>query len=435
MPETASVEEQVLALLRSGTRNLPGGSVGGYSLPEDCRFVASHGEGPYLFDTAGRRYVDFVAGAGTLMLGHCAPSVTAAIVDQARKGTIFFGSLTESIVALAEELVRAIPCAQMIAFATTGSEATMYAMRLARAYTKRSKILKFEGGYHGNHDYAQIATTPKTQSDYPRGLPDTAGIVPSLVPSLLVAQFNNLDSVEAILKEQAAEIAAVIVEPIQRGIPPAPGFLEGLRDLTKRHGVVLIFDEVVTGFRLAYGGAQEYFGVVPDLATYGKIIGGGLALGAVAGSAEIIVASNPGDRGKDGFVLVNGTQHGNPMAAAAGLAMLRELRVPGFYRELNDRSESFRGQLSDIVARTGLPAVVTGLASLWHVVFAERPPANHADMLRSDLARLRAFDTELIRQGVFVLPGVRRLITAAHDSAALELAANALTRAAEKLRR
>jgi glutamate-1-semialdehyde 2,1-aminomutase len=418
------------ALLKTADLRLPGGTVGGYAMPSDGRLVIDHGEGPYIFDRQGRRYVDYVAGAGTLILGHCHPAVVAAMVAQVQKGTIFFGSLTQHIIELANEMVRAIPCAEMIAFATTGSESTLYAMRLARAHTKRQKILKFEGGYHGNHDYAQIGTAPRAPSNYPFSLPDTAG-TPEVVPeTILVAPYNDLDALAAILREHWRDTAAVIVEPIQRGIPPEPGFLEGLRQLTKQHGVLLIFDEIVTGFRLAYGGAQEYFGVVPDLATYGKIIGGGLALGAVAGPADIILASNPTERGKDGFVLVNGTQHGNSPAAAAGCAMLRELRKPGFYRALNETSATLRAELAEAVKLYELPAVITGIGSLWHIVFADRPPVNHADMIRSDMKRLREFDAALIREGVFVLPGVRRLTTAAHDTETMSLTLSAVKRAA-----
>lgn len=417
-------------LLKTADLRLPGGTVGGYAMPSDGRLVIDHGAGPYIFDSQGRRYVDYVAGAGTHILGHSHPAVVAAMVAQVQKGTIFFGSLTPHIIELANEMVRAIPCAEMVGFATTGSEATLYAMRMARAHTKRQKILKFEGGYHGNHDYAQIGTAPRAPSNYPSGLPDTAG-TPDVVPeTMLVAPYNNLEAVAAILREHWRDTAAVIVEPIQRGILPEPGFLEGLRQLTKQHGILLIFDEIVTGFRLAYGGAQEYFGVVPDLATYGKIIGGGLALGAVAGPTDIIGASNPTERGKDGFVLVNGTQHGNPTAAAAGCAMLREIRKPGFYRSLNETSASLRTELAKTVAACKLPAVITGMGSLWHIVFADRPPVNHADMIRSDMKRLREFDAALIREGVFILPGVRRLMTAAHDMETMSLTLAAVRRAA-----
>jgi len=429
-PLRAEMQEELARM----AQRLPGGAVGGYSLPEDCRFVADRGEGPYIYDTEGKRYVDFVAGAGTLILGHCPRPVTRAIQSQAEKGTVFFGTVSEPVIALADELVRAIPCAEMVSFATTGSEATMYAMRLARAFTRRNGILKFEGAYHGNHDYAQVGTAPKAPSNYPSALPDTAGIVPGVVPSLYVAPFNDLEAVEAILRQHGRDIAAIIVEPIQRGILPQPGFLESLRELTQRHDLLLIFDEVVTGFRLAYGGAQEYFGVVPDLATFGKIIGGGLALGAVAGRRDVLLASNPADRGREGFVLVNGTQHGNPIASAAGLAMLDQLRKPGFYEKLNDMSATFREEVSAIVMHARLPAVVTGIASLWHVVFAQQAPVSHVDMMRSDMARLRAFDAELIRQGVLVLPGVRRINTATHDATALSLAAEGIARAASKVR-
>jgi len=321
----------------SAETTLPGAGLGGHALPEDVRFVIRRGAGSRVEDAAGRWYIDYVGGAGALILGHAHPAVVDAVREQAARGLHFFGTLTEIAIEYAEVLVGAIPCAEKIAYTTTGSEATFYAMRMARAATGRSRILKFEGAYHGNHDYSAFSISPAAPSNYPAGQPDTSGIPDGVHGSVLVAPYNDLDAVQAIVDEHADDLAAIIVEPVQRIIPPRPGFLEGLRRTCDRHGVVLIFDEVVTGFRLAFGGGQARFGVTPDLASYGKIVGGGGPLGCVAGRADLVGLADPRHKGRPDYAYVNGTLHGNPVAAAAGLATLRVLEAPGFYERLDER--------------------------------------------------------------------------------------------------
>ena len=248
-------------------RVLPGAGLGGYSLPEDVRFVIRKGEGSRLEDIRGRSYIDYVGGAGVLILGHAHPAVIDAVQEAVPKGLHFFGTLNEYCIRLAEQLVDAIPCAEKIAYCTTGSEATFYAMRIARAFTGRNKILKCEGGYHGNHDYSNFSVVPRAVSNYPAGQPDTAGMPASLSESVLVGPYNDLEAVRRIVEENRDDLAAIIVEPVQRVIFPKEGYLQGLRALCDEHNILLIFDEVVTGFRLAYGGAQEFFGVRPDSAS------------------------------------------------------------------------------------------------------------------------------------------------------------------------
>src|SRR5439155_597120 len=233
-------------------------------------------------DVSGREYIDYLMGSGPLILGHAHPAVVAAVREALEHGTTYF-LVNEPIVKLADELCRAVRCAEQVRFTSTGTEATFFALRVARAYRKRDKIMKFEGGYHGGHDYALMSAAPRSPKAFPAATPDSAGIPHVLEGEVLIAPYNDLATVEALLAVYADELAAVIVEPFQRLIPPQRGFLEGLRTLTRRHGIPLIFDEVVTGFRFAYGGAQEYYGVVPDLAAYGKIIGGGFPLAAVCG--------------------------------------------------------------------------------------------------------------------------------------------------------
>ncbi|MDH3451165.1 MAG: aminotransferase class III-fold pyridoxal phosphate-dependent enzyme, partial [Gammaproteobacteria bacterium] len=284
-------------LYTAAERVLPGAGLGGYSLPEDVRFVIAAACGARLISAEAREYVDYVGGAGANILGANHPQVVAAVQAQATRGLHFFGTLNSTAIRLAERLVEIIPCAEKLVFTTTGSEATAYAMRMARAFTGRDRVLKFEGAYHGNHDYASFSQFPTGPANYPLASADSGGIPAPLQNTMLVAPYNDLDVVESVVREHRDELAAIIVEPVQRVIFPAAGFLEGLRRIADDNDVLLIFDEVVTGFRLALGGAQEYFGVRPDLASYGKIVGGGGPLGAVAGRAEIIDLTNPRHKG------------------------------------------------------------------------------------------------------------------------------------------
>jgi glutamate-1-semialdehyde 2,1-aminomutase len=399
----------------------PGGLIGRAGLPRDLRFVPVRGQGARLYDRDGRSYVDYLAGAGALILGHAHPRVTAAIAEQAALGTIWFGLPGEAPIRLAEEILAAVPHAQKVVLTTTGSEATQYAIRFARAHMRRELVLKFEGGYHGNHDSVQISTARSAPERHPRGLVDSLGVPAAIADSMLVAPYNDVDAVRAIVGTHRERLAAIIVDPIQRGgVFPQPGFLQALRQIADEFGVLLIFDEVITGFRLAYGGAQEYFGVKADLASYGKIIGGGLSLGAIAGPAHILALADTTVERAEGHVLVNGTTHGSPVAAAAGLATLAELRAPGFHRKLNDWNATLRREVATRLERHRVPAIVTGEGSFWHVAFTDRPHRDNADSLRADHDRIVAFDSELIRQGVHLLPGGRRIATAAHGEPELE---------------
>ena len=314
-------------------------------------------------------------------------------------------------------------------FTTTGSEATAYCMRIARAVTCKPKILKFEGAYHGNHDYASFSQFPTHAANYPMATADVGGVPQALQDTMMVAPYNDLDTVESILSEHAGEIAAIIAEPAQRIIFPKPEFLEGLRALANKYGVLLIFDEVVTGFRLSLAGAQGYFGVEPDLASYGKIVGGGGPLGCVGGRAELLDATNPNRKGRPDYAYINGTLHGNPIAAVAALATLGVLREPGFYDRFHAKADEFRKAFSDVLSAHGLPAIVPGQASFWQIMFADREPANQMDVLASDQKRSAALDVELLRNGVYVLPNVRRFFSAAHTDADLDQSVAALEKA------
>ena len=391
-------------------RNLPGAGLGGYSLPEDVRFIIERGVGSRLQSLEGRWYIDYVGGAGANILGHAHPAVVEAVQKQAARGLHYFGTLNDVAVELSEKLQQLIPCAEKITFTTTGSEATFYAMRMARAFTGRNNILKFEGAYHGNHDYSAVSVFPNAPANYPRGSVDTGG-VPDVLPStVLIAPYNQLDVVERIVEEHKDDLAAIIVEPVQRIIFAEDGFLQGLRRICDEHGVLLIFDEVVTGFRLALGGAQEWLDVNPDLASYGKIVGGGGPLGCVAGRSDVIDRANPKHKGKSDFAYVNGTLHGNPIAAAAGLATIQVLEEPGFYDRLHEKSQHLTTALQEVLDRHALPAIAAGKRSLWQILFMTGEPRNQTDIMASDVTRMRALDLELLRRGIYVLPGVRRFV-------------------------
>src|SRR5574341_446015 len=246
-------------LLELAARRLPGGVLGSSRFPDEVAFVVKRARGARVWDVSGREYVDYLLGSGPLVLGHSHPAVVAAVREQVESGTTYF-MVNEPIIRLADELCRAVPCAEQVRFTSTGTEATFFALRAARAYRKRDKVMKFEGGYHGSHDYALMSASPRSPKAFPAATPDSAGIPHAIQGEVLIAPYNDLATVEALLAVHADALAAVIVEPFQRLIPPAPGFLQGLRALTLRHGIALVFDEVVTGFRFAYGGAQEYYG-------------------------------------------------------------------------------------------------------------------------------------------------------------------------------
>jgi len=403
------------AALADAYRLLPGGALGGNALPDDCRFVFAHGRGARFWDMSGNEYIDYCLGSGPLVLGHAHPAVVAAAQAQAGRGMHFFAYLNENAVALARLVGQLVPCAERVRFTNTGSEATFHAIRLARAATGRDKVLKFEGAYHGHHDYAQFSTTPRSAAAFPHGEPDTAGIPRAVSDLMLVAPYNDIKATRDIIAAQAEDVAAIIVEPIQRIISPQPGFLDGLRRLADEHGIVLIFDEVVTGFRLGLGGAQQHFGVRPDLCTLGKIIGGGSPLGAVTGRAAIMDQCDPRRKGEPGYVYQNGTLQGNPLSTAIALATIGELRKPGVYEHLFRQCATLREAITDVLRRHAVPAICFGDGPMWHILFTDKVPTNHRDVMAADKDALMRFDYEMIRHGLFVLPGNRRFISVAHD--------------------
>jgi glutamate-1-semialdehyde 2,1-aminomutase len=287
-----------------------------------------------------------------------------------------------------------------VRFVSSGSEADLYAMRVARAYKKRDKILKFEGGYHGMSDYGLMSLAPKRLANFPSPVPDSAGIPKSVREEVVVAPFNDLAAVESLLNQHGKEIAAIIVEPFQRLIPPKPGFLEGLRKLTEQQGIVLIFDEVVTGFRFAYGGAQAYYGVTPDLATFGKVIGGGFPLAAVAGKADIMRHFDKTAVGEDDFTVQIGTLSGNPIASAAGLATLEVLKAPGAYERIHATGKALMSGISERLRAAKIAAQVIGEPPLFDVVFADGDIRDYRSTVRGNADMMRRVNQSLLASGI-----------------------------------
>ena len=334
-------------------------------------FVIERGEGPYLFSVDGTKYLDYALGGGPMILGHCHPSVIKNVHEQTNKGSQFY-IVNQPAIELAEEICKASPCADKVFFTNSGTEADMCAIRLARAFTGKDKILRFEGGYNGFHDEMLRSSSLADSSklvDYPRATFDSEGIPKAIDETVIVAPYNNIEITKRIIDENEDELAAVIVEPIQRLIVPKPNFLSDLRKITLKKNMVLIFDEVVTGFRFAYGGAQELYRVFPDLATYGKIIGGGFPIGAVGGKDEIM-ALNSATMGYK--VVCIGTFSGNPISCTAGLATLRELQKRGTYEGLRRYGTKLREALKKIFDENGVTAQILGVGPMSGYAFTKR---------------------------------------------------------------
>jgi glutamate-1-semialdehyde 2,1-aminomutase len=382
-------------LIDQAKRVLPGGSFG--NMPAEV--ILREGKGGRICDEAGKEYVDFLLGSGPMFIGHAHPEVTAAVQAQVPLGTTFFGNNRHGI-ALAEAIVDAVPCAEQVRFVCSGTEADLYAMRAVRAFRKRDKILKFEGGYHGMSDYALMSLAPKRPGNFPRPTPDSAGIPKSVQDEMLVAAFNDIEMVESLIEEQKDDLAGVIVEPFQRLIPPKPGFLQALRAVTAKHGIPLIFDEVVTGFRFAYGGAQEYYGVTPDLCSLGKIVGGGFALAAIAGRADIMKHFDRLAMTDEDFIFQVGTLSGNPVAAVAGLATLDVLKRPGTYEKVFATGRELMDALSGLLKTAGVKAQVIGEPPLFDVVFTDEPIKDYRDTLKGDAALAKRFNQLLRARGI-----------------------------------
>jgi len=378
---------------------LPAGGFGNF----DPGIIIARGEGSRVWDENGQEYIDYLIGSGPMLLGHGHPEVMEAVLEQLPLGMTFFANNSKGI-ELAEAIVAAVPCCEQVRFVATGGEADMYAIRLARAYTGRDKILKFEGGYHGMSAEAQMSLAPTKRVNFPQAIPDSAGIPQGVADQMLIAPYNDLEAVAALLAEHK-DVAAVIAEPLQRIVPPEPGYLQGLRALCDEHNVLLIFDEVVTGFRLAYGGAQERYGVVPDICTLGKIIGGGFPLAALGASTEIMQHFDKDRVGADNWLMQLGTLSGNPVAAVAGLKTMEVLSRDGAYDQLRAIGRKLQKMQSQALDDAGIAHQIVGDETLFDIYFTDRSCRDYRSAAHDDPAHGALYNEVLRKNGIFKAPG------------------------------
>ncbi len=380
------------------------------------------GKGSRLFDVDGNEYIDFVCSWGPLILGHSPPTVNAALKKAVDNGTSF-GAATELEIIMARLVNRAFPSMEMLRFVSSGTEATMSAIRLARAFTNRDMILKFDGGYHGHSDSLLVKAGSGVATF---GLPDSPGVPASFARETVVAPYNNLPAVTAMFKANPGRIAAIIVEPVAANmgvVNPAPGFLKGLRDITESSGALLIFDEVISGFRLDFGGAQALFGIKPDLTCLGKIIGGGLPVGAYGGRRDIMQMISP-----LGPVYQAGTLSGNPLAMTAGIETIKELSQSGIYEELETKSYEFGLKLNEEIKKSGVKARVNRAGSLLTIFFTDQPVTDYASARKSDTVAFAKFFQGLLSRGIYWPPSQfeAAFLSLAHTDADLEIALKAI---------
>jgi len=409
MGDYASRTPKSRALYERARRVLPAGVSYGIRYFGPYPFYTARARGSKLYDVDGNEYVDFWLGHTTLILGHSPPVVVQAVEKQLRNGTQY-GTSHELEVSLAEQVAKMVPGAEMTRFTNSGTEANMYATRLARAYTRRDKVAKFEGGWHGGYDALHIAVK------YPFDLPESAGLTAGATRDTIVLPFNDLDGVEKKLEKEP--VASIIIEPVQGsggGIPAEEEFLKGLRELCDKDGILLVFDEVITGFRLAPGGAQQYFGVRPDITVFGKILGGGFPVGALSGRTEIMEHLNSLVHKRPDYSFHGGTFTGNPITMTAGLATLKQLEDGRIINDLNKKGAKIRQKLSSIFGKERIDCQVIGAGSIFNTHFTKNAVKSALDASKADRRMLLGYDLALIANGAFLLPTHNGVISSAHS--------------------
>jgi glutamate-1-semialdehyde 2,1-aminomutase len=387
-------------------------------------FFTESAHGSHLIDIDGKHYIDYCLGYGPLILGHAPSQVIAAVQAQLRQGTLF-GTPSPQEVELAELICKAVPSAELVRLVTTGAEATMSAIRAARGFTGRSKIIKFEGCYHGAHDYVLVKAGSGATTF---GIPDSLGIPADTTKNTMVVPYNDADTLARTVKQERKDLAAVITEPVMGNIgvvPPKPDFLKIMRELTQQYDIVLIFDEVITGFRLALGGAQEYYRITPDLTTLGKVLGGGFPMAAFAGQEEIMKMIAP-----SGKVYQAGTYSGNPVSVAAGLATLRTIKGLGdqFYQNLDDQKKRLCDFIAEVSETASLPLQINAVASMFQIFFSEDEIYDYESAKKADKTRFMAYHKKLLDAGVFIPPSQFEtcFLSKAHSEADITQTAEAI---------
>jgi len=419
-------------LFAKASRIIPGGV---NSPVRACKSVGcdpvfiDRADGCLIYDADGNEYIDYVGSWGPMILGHRHPAVMEAISSAMKHGTSF-GAPTELEIELAELVVEAVPSIEMARFVNSGTEATMSAIRLARGVTQRDLIVKFDGCYHGHADTLLVEAGSGVAT---LGIPGSPGVPACFAAQTLSLPYNDLDAVAKIMNDRGREVACIIVEPVAGNmglVPPAAGFLKALRELTTKSGSLLIFDEVITGFRVAHGGAQALFGIMPDITTLGKIIGGGMPVGAYGGSREIMSQIAP-----EGPVYQAGTLSGNPLAMAAGIATLKELKQPGFYADLDETAARLEKGLRDAVAHSGLSAQISRTGSILGLFFTAVPVCNIEDAKTSDLSLFSAYYAGMREEGVYLAPSQFEslFVSAAHTTAHIDRTIQGAKRVMRKL--
>jgi len=382
-------------LYKEAVDYLPGGVNSPVRAFKPYPFFVEKAKGSKLYDVDGNEYIDYCLGYGPVIMGHANDKIVETATKQLQLGTDY-GVPSQQEIELAKEVVKRVPCAEMVRFANSGTEATMSAIRLARAITGRNKIIKFEGAYHGAHDAVLVKSGSGAV-----GQPDSPGVPVDATKNTILVPFNDEDAVKKIIEDNKDEIACIITEPVMGNIgcvPPKEGFLQFLREITEENNIIFIIDEVITGFRIAKGGAQEYYGVTPDLVTFGKILGGGFPIGAIAGKREYIEQFAP-----SGKVYQAGTFSGNPMSISAGLATM-DLLTDKFYKDLHDKGEYFRNGIRDVLSKLDIPYQVTGVESMTEVYFTDEEVYDFESAKKSDTKAFDKYFHTLLENGVFVAP-------------------------------
>ena len=412
------VNEKSRALFERAQKLMPGGvnsPVRAFRAVGGIPFFVAKGEGCYLWDVDGNKFIDFVCSWGPLILGHARPEVVSAVKEAVEKGTTY-GTPTELEVLLAEKIQQAFPSMEMLRLVNSGTEATMSAIRVARGYTGRKKIVKFEGCYHGHADYLLVKAGSGATTF---GIPDSAGVPEGTAQDTIVLPYNDVQAFNETMDAMGDEIAAVIVEPIAGNmgvVLPKPEFLKALREQTEKHGTVLIFDEVITGFRVAFGGAQSLYGIRPDMTCLGKIVGGGFPLAAYGGRKEIMQSVAP-----LGPVYQAGTLSGNPVAVTAGLKTLEILERDNPYPELESKTRQLTEVIAEAAKEFGIPVQINQIASMFTVFFTDQPVTDYSSAKRSDTQRYARFFHALLERGVYFPPSQfeAAFVSVAHSDEAM----------------